>query len=406
MPCNSCNSKLSNLEANFGVHHRWSDFISAEKKRINLKKKKIVLSTCNFCDLIQIKEPLPANRITPRHKWIINKEETKHHSELVKLLINKKILNKRKKFLAISHYDEEILKNLNKKRFSNLKTLNLKRDLEVSNKNKLRQEVIQNYLNKQYSKIFIKNNGKVDVIICSKVLEHTQKIFNFFEFCNKVLNKDGIIIIDVPDCKKSLKQGNISMVWEEHISYFTQNTLDNTFLIHGFKKKYFKTFFYKQENALVGVYKKNNIIKTNKNKLCKLENNLSLFKNEIYKIKKATNKFLLKFRKKKYRIILFGAGHNSIAFINYLNIKKHISLILDDNKNKKNLILPGTNLSIKNSSYLKEIDFPIICLLALNIPIEKRIIKKIKNRFKLDSKFFSIYPDSSIFFLKNVEKYK
>ena len=406
MFCNSCNSKFSNSEANFGAHYKWSDFISTKERTFNSKKNKIVLGSCNFCDLIQIKKPIPANKITPRFKWIINKEETKHHSRLVNLLVNKKILNKKKKFLAISHYDEEILKHLNKKKFSNLKTLSLKKDLKVFNNNVLRQEVIQNYLNKKYSKRFIKNNGKVDVIICSKILEHTQKIYNFFEFCSRILNEDGIIIIDVPDCEKSLKQGNISVVWEEHISYFTQNTLHNTFLIHGFRKTYFKTFFYKQENALVGVYKKSNITKVNKNKLYKIENNLKLFKNTISKFKNIANKFLLKLKKKKFQIIIFGAGHNSIAFINYLNLKKHISLILDDNNNKKNLIIPGINLTIKNSNYLKEIDSPIICLLALNIPIEKKIISKIKNKFKSSVKFFSIYPDSSIFFLKNVEKYK
>ena len=406
MYCNSCNSKFLNFNFNLGKHYKWSEFSKEKKRKKFLKKNEITLVKCSFCNLIQIKKPIDAKKITPTLKWIINKEETKHHNKIASTFL-KKYTNKKKIFLAISHYDSEILKKLKKKKFNNLKTLSLARDFNIINKNKLRQEVIQSYLNKKFAKKFVKKNGKVDVLICSKVLEHTQKISNFFTFCNYILNENGLIIIDVPDCQKSLEQGNVSMIWEEHISYFTENSLNNTLSIHGFSKSYFKSFFYKQENALVGIYRKKKKSEiASKIKIYKDNEYLKSFKKKILFTQNTTKNFFKKLKKNNCKITMFGAGHNSIAFINYIKIKKYISFILDDGKNKKNLTISGTKLVIKSSDYLKNIKRPVICLLALNIPIEKKIISHIKKNVKSNIKFLSIYPDSPIFFLKNVKKYK
>ena len=35
-----------------------------------------------------------------------------------------------------------------------------------------------------------------------------------------LINKDGLIVFELPDCKPAFKNGDCTTIWEEHISYF------------------------------------------------------------------------------------------------------------------------------------------------------------------------------------------
>ena len=324
MICKSCNSKIENNTINFGSIPKSSDFsknIKNKKKKYNLK-----LGSCSQCELIQIINPITYKKLTPKYKWMMNKEENNHHYNLVDRITKNKIINKKSKILALSHYDSKIIIELNKKGYKNTRIFNLKTDINI-NKHSLRQEIIQNFLNKKNSQIFKNKYGNFDMIISSKVLEHTQNLNNFFIFIKNILNKSGLLIIDVPDCEKSLKQGNITMIWEEHIFYFIKKSLINTLNFHGFSKKFFYVYPYKQENSLVGIFtlKKNFIKKTKKVNL------LNIFKKKINIYKNLIHKKLNKYKK----VLIFGAGHNSIIFVNLYKISKYIDYIIDDEKNKK-----------------------------------------------------------------------
>ena len=92
-------------------------------------------------------------------------------------------------------------------------------------------------------------------------------------------------------------------------------------------------------------------------------------------------------KEKNFQICLFGTGHSALTFVNILNIQNQLDLIVDDDKNKFKMVLPGTNLKINNSNNLKNLD-KIIILLGVNYESEKKIISKIK-KINKKVKYFS-----------------
>ena len=397
MHCKSCRSKLSKNKFFFGKNYQSNIF---EKKKIfykNYKKINLILAECRYCNLIQILKPLNYKEIIPSKKWIVNKEEDKHHKNFAEFLGKKNILKKTHKILLLSQYDSKFFEFLKKKNYKSLYNLDLRKFLKKKNKNYFRQEFIQNFLNLNIAKKINSTLGSFDFIICSKLLEHTQNVKNFFLFCRQILTPNGYLLIDVPDCEKSLKQGNIAMPWEEHISYFTTKTLNNTTNNHKFKKIFYKNYFYKQENALVGLYQK---------KFKALRNVKKKEVSLLIKYRKKANKFntdaQLFFKKKSnFKFYIFGAGHNAIFFFNFLKLSNKNFEIIDDNQNKNNCIFAGSSKRIKNSESLMRSKDNKIILLTVNIEIEAKIIKKLKSKLKKKDKIFSIYPDSRRFFLKN-----
>ena len=389
MACISCRSKFDKEKLSFGKQIKSSDFL--EFKDQKKKNYKLSLVSCTNCSLVQIEKPINYINITPQYSWQINKEEDRHHPLVIKELTKLKIIIGSSKVLGISNYDSAFLGTLENKKYYNSKLF----DLNFLNikKNVSRQEIIQNYLNKKNANLFAKKNGKYDIIFASKILEHSQNLVNFFDFINELLNDDGYLIIDVPDCEKSLRQGNITMIWEEHISYFTKKTLVNSLAINNFCKQLLFVYDYKQENSLVGIFKKND---KSKNQKIKYEKLLPNFIKKINFFKKNIIKILSKHKNS----VIFGAGHNSIIFINLFKLGRYIKYIIDDDKNKINKYSPYSKIKIVSSNVLSS-DVFSICLLAMNPEIEKKIISKFK---KFKGEFYSIYTDSNMFIMNKKKK--
>jgi 2-polyprenyl-3-methyl-5-hydroxy-6-metoxy-1,4-benzoquinol methylase len=390
MKCNICKNKNIKMLNYFGEVPRSHDF----KKKNITKKYKFVLNKCSKCSVIQLKKTGNNQSFIPKLKGIRNNEPDEHLNGLI-LYLEKK-LKEKKKILLISSFDRKIYESLKNKNFKNLKLLDSKKHLKILKKNP-NQFLIQNsILKKEYIKK-IRNLGKFDIIVSCRVLEHTYNLNSFIKNLEIFLKPNGNFVFEIPDSQKSLTQGDVSMLWEEHPIYFTKKSFFRAFQILGYKVLSCKKYIYPQEDALVLRVKKYGKEKIIIKKITKTERKLgTLFVKKFINKKKKLITFLKNQIHKNKKIAIFGAGHRSIVYFHTNKLTPYINYIFDDNKNKKNLIFPGTNLKIKPSLAImnNKID---ICFLSLNITKEKKIIDKLR---KLNNKikFYSISPDSKYAF--------
>ncbi|MGA8857382.1 MAG: class I SAM-dependent methyltransferase [Candidatus Bathyarchaeia archaeon] len=73
-----------------------------------------------------------------------------------------------------------------------------------------------------------KVHGKFDLIVLYGVLEHVQRASNLVASLPTCLKPGGRSIIAVPDCEPYIEVGDISMLYCEHWSYYSKETLRNT----------------------------------------------------------------------------------------------------------------------------------------------------------------------------------
>ena len=390
MKCNICKNKNIKMLNYFGEIPRSHDF----KKKNITKKYKFILNKCSKCSVIQLKKTGNNQSFIPKLKWIRNNEPDEHLHGLIMYLEKK--LKEKKKILLISSFDRKIYESLKNKNFKNLKLLDSKKHLKILKKNP-NQFLIQNsILKKEYIKK-IRNLGKFDIIVSCRVLEHTYNLNSFIKNLEIFLKPNGNFVFEIPDSQKSLTQGDASMLWEEHPIYFTKKSFFRAFQILGYKVLSCKKYTYPQEDALVLRVKKYGKEKIIIKKITKTERRLgTLFVKKCINKKKKLITFLKNQIHKNKKIAIFGAGHRSIVYFHINKLTPYINYIFDDNKNKKNLIFPGTNLKIKPSLAImkNKID---ICFLSLNIDKEKKIIDKLR-KLSNKIKFYSISPDSKYAF--------
>ena len=76
---------------------------------------------------------------------------------------------------------------------------------------------------------------KYDVVVMSVILEHFKEPSDFLKLLHPYIKENGLLIISVPDEEPFIKAGDISTLFHEHYSYFTQDTLDSTLKVGGFR---------------------------------------------------------------------------------------------------------------------------------------------------------------------------
>ena len=258
-------------------------------------------------------------------------------------------------------------------------------------------ETIQNSLNQNKVNKIIDKYGKQDLLIIRHVWEHVYNLGKFANYIKQLIHKNGLILFEVPDYSKLLKNNDYTMIWEEHLFYFNKFTFLNSLRQFNFFIRDCKKIVYPNEDVLIAIVSVKDSVKINNSKIeiLKINSLANQFKNNYNKQKKNIHNKLAELSENK-KIIMYGAGHLGVSFILYFDLKKYITIILDDNKLKNNYFMPGTDIKIKFSKQIKSLSQYYI-LISANQINENKMIKKLIEKKGKKNKIFSIFSTSKIF---------
>ena len=89
------------------------------------------------------------------------------------------------------------------------------------------------------------------------------------------------------------------------------------------------------------------------------------FGKKVYKIRENVLKKIKDLKKNNKTIIGYGAPAKATTALNFFGISKEINFVIEDNKLKHKLFIPGVKIPIKNKSHVKNKD-NILLVLAWN----------------------------------------
>ena len=381
MSCKSCNSDEVISILDFGEQPPSNRY--QYKKNNQQDSHPLELCICNCCGLLQLIDPMPIKMVKSRFSWITYNEPESHLDDLVTSLIQLPGINQQSKIVGLSYKDESTLNRFFKKGFNNIHNTTL-----LNNENSSGffdgLETIQYQITETEE---IELHSDVDILIIRHMLEHSHDIGKFLKKVIKNVKKDGYLVFEIPDSYKFLFNKNYCFIWEEHIVYFTEPTLRSFF--ENKNLEVVKIFRYeaKLEDSLVIVLKNSYHLGDISN--YDIQNEIALadsFAKSFQEIKNKNISFLQNAKAEVKKIAIFGAGHLAVKYINLFGLKEYISCIIDDSKDKENLFLPGSLISIQNSSFLPEID---ICIMALSPENQEKVLSSKKDLFKETIFFFS-----------------
>lgn len=297
------------------------------------------------------------------------------HHELFFKLVNKYLKGN---ICEIGGGQNSILNKI--KDFSKIKNFYcFDRNLKLKKENKKIKKITK-FFDKDYFKR--KKFFSVDLLIHSHTFEHLYDPNQFLNDVKSILSKNGRHIFTMPNMRPMIKKGYANAMNFEHPFYYDEKLVDS--LLHKNNFKIIKKIFFKEDHSIMYVTKINSSLtmkdKTKVNNYLEYKKNLKLFqgmfkfwKKDITKINKLTRKY--------NNVFLFGAHvFSQLMIFNGLN-KKKITGVLDNDKQKINKFLYGTNFKIYSPNLLKNITQPCIILRAgsYNKEIKKQLFKINRN---------------------------
>ena len=349
--------------------------------------------------LIKLKSPFPVEELKPRHGWLTCFEPEDHLDNLVDKLIKLPRINNNSVIGAYSFKDDSTIERLNDRGYHQTWRIDPDSDLCVDKMANV--ETYQQVFTLSKSMQIKEKYGAADILLVRHVVEHAYDISKFVEAISLLIKPNGYIVWELPSCEKYLVNGDCTMIWEEHTHYFTKFTFREFLEKEGFCIDSLNVIPYPLEDCIVAVTRKEH----NRNKGIPFDR--KGVEIEIERAKKYiellnSNKIsipskLEEIHNKYGSIVIFGAGHFSVAFISILGIEHLIDFVNDDNSNKKGKKLPGGSIPIVGSDILYQKNIKV-CLLGLNPQSHYKIIGKHKEFVENGGLFSSIFPGTDQYF--------
>ena len=370
-----------------------------KKKNLNQKEKKFKLEVAynSKNHLVSIVNTVP------KEKMFNNKYPYKSSESITMRNSFKELTNKIKKrfrpnfIIEIGSNDGVFLKNFNKRSIVGVEPC----------KNLAKMTKIKNYTT--YSEYWgmnlarkITKNKKAELIYSANTLSHIKNLNEIFRAINFSLSERGVLILEDPSLLQCIKNIAYDQFYCEHIYVFStialKNILTNFDLeifdiqnttTHGGSNRY---FIKKKTNKKYRI--KNSVENEIRKELKFGLQKISTYKRFAKKVKNSKIKLLNIFRKlkkKKFRIIGYGATAKSCTVLNYCKIdNKFIDYFYDTTSYKIGSYLPGSKILIKKYKKLNKKKIDIAFLGAWNF--KEEILKKEKNYIKKGGKFIIHTP--------------
>lgn len=367
----------------------------------NLSKKKITyklkvgVNLKNF--LVSIQNTIPKEKMF-NSKYPYRSSMSLTMRDSFKNLAKKILINfKPKLILEIGSNDGAFIKNFNKKIVIGVEPC--KNLANVTRKQGYK--TFSSYWNVDLAKKITKFK-KADIIYSANTISHIKDLNSVIKAIDAALSKDGVLIIEDPSLMECLKLNAYDQFYCEHIYVFSAIAIRNIFEKYNFeifRIEKTKThggsnrYYIKRKDTKKYTIEENcksTIIKEINYGLKKYSTYLK-FKKRVARSKVKLLKLLNYFKKKKLKVIGYGATAKSVTVLNYCKINKNlISYFFDTTPDKVNKYLPGSKILIKNYKKLDKKDADVVFLGAWNFKDE--ILKKEKYFISKGGKFITHIP--------------
>lgn len=313
---------------------------------------------CVGCDLVQLSnEPVPYYREVIRAA-AFSEEMKEFRLKQFSKFVNKYSL-KNKKILEAGCGKGEYLSLMNEFGVDGYGTEHSLESVEYCKDNNL--NVSQMFIEDGTEKI---EGGKFDAFFILNFFEHLPNPNITLKGISNNLNDGGIGLIEVPNFDMMLKNNMFSEFINDHLFYFTRETLESTLSLNGYDIIECEEIWY--DYIISAVVKKRE------------RTDISRFIDYKEKVKKEIHEYIDMFGQGK--VAIWGAGHQALAIMSMTELSDKIKYVVDDAPFKQNKFTPATHIPIVSADTL-DTD-PIEAIIVMAASYSDEVIKKIKKKYR------------------------
>ena len=196
-----------------------------------------------------------------------------------------------------------------------------------------------------------------DAVVCRHTLEHIQPVAAFLSLIREsVANKPGsVVLFDLPDAMRVLRECAFWDVYYEHCSYFTPGSLSRLFRMSGFEVIGLELDYDDQYIVLEA-----RLSETTDGRL-PLEDSVEeiaeaavRYRTDLEATQERWTREIAEVRGRGGRVVVWGSGSKGVAFLTTLGIRDEITYVVDVNPYKQGKFMAATGQEIVAPEFLRD----------------------------------------------------
>ncbi len=245
-----------------------------------------------------------------------------------------------------------------------------------------RLEFIQDYYSEKYTHI------PCDVIMCRHTLEHIHNTGEFLSMIRRTIGdrKDMLVLFELPDVTRILREGAFWDIYYEHCSYFSPGSLARLFRQAGFELLELERDYADQYLLIAG--KPTDVPTVPKlpleNDLSEMDQLVSHFRSTVQQSISNWRKMITDAVARGEKVVLWSALSKAVSFLTTTKTSDLIEYAVDINPHRQNKHLASAGAKIVSPDFLKTYKPDHVILMnPIYIPEVQRDLDSIGVRAKL-----------------------
>ncbi len=251
----------------------------------------------------------------------------------------------------------------------------------------------------------VSRRGPFRMVVARQVLEHLQDIGGFFACVDTLLAEDGHLFIDLPDFGTALAMGDVSMLWEEHVSYFTPEVITAMLSHYGYSPLEERCYNFSGGTVAVLSQRRGKAGRGGvfADAAAALAADAGSYEDKVAGYRDLLRDGLTRARSAGHRVVIYGVGCRACTLVNGLSLGSHIDFAVDDQKERQGKFMPGCSLEIRPSEVLAEDSRPTVCLLAVNNENDAKVTARVNTLLGDEATVLTLHSPTDI--RKELEKF-
>jgi hypothetical protein len=201
--------------------------------------------------------------------------------------------------------------------------------------------------------------------------------------------KDTLLLFELPDVHRVLREAAFWDIYYEHCSYFTTGSLARLFRKHGFDLLELELEYDGQYIVIAGR-------PSNDGRLLPFDG-----ESDLAAVAQAVADFPERFRNAKEswisrlnrlcsqgkRVVMWGGGSKAVSFITTLGLGEQIDFVVDINPHKHGKYVPGSGHAVRNPEELR--DFHPDCVILMN-PVYQEEVRTMLGSMRLSPQILPV----------------
>ena len=213
------------------------------------------------------------------------------------------------------------------------------------------------FIRDMYSDRYAEQAAAADAIICRHTLEHIQGTRDFVRTVRRTIGdrRDTIVVFEVPDVLRILRERAFSDIYYEHCSYFGLGSLGRLFRSSGFEVLDLRRVFGDQY-ALIEARpdgEPGDRPLAGDEGLDRLAREVEAFRAQCPQVMESWRDKLRGIMGRGERAVLWGGGSKAVSFLTTLGLGDEIAYVVDVNPHKHGTYLAGTGHRVMPPQHMR-----------------------------------------------------